>query len=254
MTATAAATDQLCIDTIRTLSMDMVQKANSGHPGLPMGMAPVAYLLFAEVMNHNPADPQWPDRDRFVLSAGHGSALLYSVLHLSGYDLPLEQLERFRQWESLTPGHPERDRVHVTPGVEVTTGPLGQGFANGVGMAIAERFLRERYGAEVQDHRIYAIVSDGDLMEGIGSEAASLAGHLGLGRMVYLYDDNDVSLDGPTALSFESEDVSKRFEAYGWQVLEVADANDLEALRGTIRTARGADDQPTLIRVKSIIG
>jgi len=254
MTATTAATDQLCIDTIRALSMDMVQKANSGHPGLPMGMAPVAYLLFAEVMNHDPADPQWPDRDRFVLSAGHGSALLYSSLHLSGYDLPMAQLERFRQWESLTPGHPERDRVHVTPGVEVTTGPLGQGFANGVGMAIAERFLRERYGAGVQDHRIYAIVSDGDLMEGIAAEAASLAGHLKLGRLVYLYDDNDISLDGPTGLSFESEDVGKRFEAYGWQVLEVGDANDLEALRGAIRTAQGNEDEPTLIRVKSIIG
>jgi transketolase len=254
MTATAAATEQLCIDTIRTLSMDMVQKANSGHPGLPMGMAPAAYLLFAEVMDHNPADPHWPDRDRFVLSAGHGSALLYSVLHLSGYDLPLEQLERFRQWESLTPGHPERDRVHVTPGVEVTTGPLGQGFANGVGMAIAERFLRERYGAEVQDHHIYAIVSDGDLMEGIASEAASLAGHLRLGRLVYLYDDNDISLDGPTGLSFETEDVGKRFEAYGWQVLEVGDANDLEALRGAIRSGQNNDEQPTLIRVKSIIG
>ncbi|MCW2967629.1 MAG: tkt [Solirubrobacteraceae bacterium] len=213
MTATAAATDQLSIDTIRALSMDGVQKANSGHPGLPLGMAPVAYLLFAEVMNHNPADPHWPDRDRFVLSAGHGSMLLYSALHLSGYDLPLDQLERFRQWGSLTPGHPERDRVHVTPGVEVTTGPLGQGFANGVGMAIAERFLRERYGADVQDHHIYAIVSDGDLMEGIASEAASLAGHLRLGRLIYLYDDNDISLDGPTSLSFQTEDVSKRFEA-----------------------------------------
>ena len=254
MTATAAATDQLCIDTIRTLSMDGVQKANSGHPGLPMGMAPVAYLLFAEVMNHNPADPHWPDRDRFLLSAGHGSMLLYSVLHLAGYDLPLDELKRFRQWGSLTPGHPERDRVHVTPGVEVTTGPLGQGFANGVGMAIAERFLRERYGADVQDHHVYAIVSDGDLMEGVASEAASLAGHLRLGRLIYLYDDNDISLDGPTSLSFESEDVGKRFEAYGWQVLEVGDANDLEALRGAIRTAQGADDQPTLIRVKSIIG
>ena len=172
----------LSIDTIRTLSMDGVQAANSGHPGLPLGMAPVAYLLFAEVMKHNPRDPRWPDRDRFVLSAGHGSMLLYSALHLSGYDLPLDELKRFRQWGSLTPGHPERDRVHVTPGVEVTTGPLGQGFANGVGMAIAERFLRERYGSDVIDHHVYAIVSDGDLMEGIASEAASLAGHLRLGR------------------------------------------------------------------------
>src|SRR4051812_24879955 len=255
MSATSStATEQTCIDTIRTLSIDAVQQANSGHPGMPLAMAPVAYLLYADVMKHNPKDPHWPDRGRFVLSAGHGSMLLYSALHLSGYDLSLDELKRFRQWGSLTPGHPERDRVHVTPGVEVTTGPLGQGFANGVGMAIAERFLRERYGADIQDHHIYAIVSDGDLMEGIASEAASLAGHLGLGRLIYLYDDNDISLDGPTALSFESEDVSKRFEAYGWQVLEVSDANDLEALRGAIRTAQGADDQPTLIRVKSIIG
>src|SRR3954449_3266730 len=246
--------DQLSVDTIRTLSMDAVQKANSGHPGLPMGMAPAAYVLYAKVMRHNPKDPDWPDRDRFVLSAGHGSMLLYSALHLSGYDLPLDQLKNFRQWGSLTPGHPERDRVHVTPGVEVTTGPLGQGFAHGVGMAIAERFLRERYGSDIQDHHIYAIVSDGDLMEGIASEAASLAGHLGLGRLIYLYDDNDISLDGPTALSFETEDVGKRFEAYGWQVLEVSDANAIEALRGAIRTAQGADDLPTLIRVKSIIG
>ena len=163
--------------------MDAVQQANSGHPGLPMGMAPAAYLLFAEVMKHDPKDPEWPDRDRFVLSAGHGSMLLYAALHLAGYDLPLDELKSFRQWGSLTPGHPERDRVHVTPGVEVTTGPLGQGFANGVGMAIAERFLRERYGAEVQDHHVYAIVSDGDLMEGVASEAASLAGQLGLGRL-----------------------------------------------------------------------
>ena len=242
------------IDTIRTLSMDAVQQANSGHPGLPMGMAPAAYLLYAEVMKHNPRDPQWPDRDRFLLSAGHGSMLLYSALHLSGYDLPLDEIKRFRQWGSLTPGHPERDRVHETPGVEVTTGPLGQGFANAVGMAMAERFLRERYGKDVCDHRVYALVSDGDLMEGIASEAASLAGHLSLGRLIYLYDDNDVSLDGPTALSFETEDVSKRFEAYGWQVLEVADANDVEALRGAIRLAQGDEEQPTLIRVKSIIG
>src|SRR3954452_16652308 len=210
--------DRLSIDTIRTLSMDAVQKANSGHPGMPMAMAPAAYLLYTRFLRHNPKDPHWPDRDRFVLSAGHGSMLLYSALHLSGYELPLDELKRFRQWGSLTPGHPERDRVHITPGVEITTGPLGQGFANGVGMAMAERFLREHFGAEVQDHRIYAIVSDGDLMEGIASEAASLAGHLGLGRLIYLYDDIDISLDGPTELSFETEDVAKRFEAYGWDV------------------------------------
>ncbi|MDX6685404.1 MAG: transketolase, partial [Baekduia sp.] len=246
--------DQLSVDTIRTLSMDAVQKANSGHPGLPMGMAPAAYVLYAKVMRHNPKDPDWPDRDRFVLSAGHGSVLLYSVLHLSGYDLPLDELKKFRQWGSLTPGHPERDRVHVTPGVEVTTGPLGQGFANGVGMAMAERFLREKYGKEVMDHFTYAIVSDGDMMEGIASEAASIAGQYGLGRLVYLYDDNSISLDGPTSLSFNTEDVGKRFEAYGWHVLEVHDANDLVALEAAITEGRRETDKPTLVRVKSIIG
>jgi transketolase len=254
MAASKTAIDQLSVDTIRTLSMDAVQAANSGHPGLPMGMAPAAYVLFAKVMRHDPKDPDWPDRDRFILSAGHGSMLLYSALHLSGYDLPLDQLKQFRQWGSETPGHPERDRVHVTPGVEVTTGPLGQGFANGVGMAIAERFLRDRYGADVVDHHIYAIVSDGDLMEGIASEAASLAGHLGLGRLVYLYDDNSISLDGPTALSFDSEDVTKRFEAYGWHVLEVHDGNDLVAIQAAVEEGKKIDDKPTLVRVRSIIG
>jgi transketolase len=246
--------DRLSVDTIRTLSMDAVQRANSGHPGLPMGMAPAAYVLFTRIMRHNPRDPQWPDRDRFVLSAGHGSMLLYSVLHLTGYDVSMEDIKAFRQWGSITPGHPERDRVHVTPGVEVTTGPLGQGFANGVGMAMAERFLRERYGKEVMDHFVYAIVSDGDLMEGISSEAASLAGHLGLGRIVYLYDDNDISLDGSTELSFSTEDTTKRFEAYGWHVREVHDANDLVALQAAIEEGRREDDRPSLIRVKSIIG
>jgi transketolase len=243
--------DQLCIDTIRTLSMDAVQKANSGHPGMPMAMAPAAYVLYAKVMRHNPRDPQWPDRDRFVLSAGHGSMLLYSALHLSGYDLPMEELKNFRQWESMTPGHPERGEA---PGVEVTTGPLGQGFANGVGMALAERFLRERFGREVQNHHIFGIVSDGDLMEGIASEAASLAGHLGLGHIVYLYDDNDISLDGPTSLSFSTEHVTDRFEAYGWHVLEVHDANDTVAIAAAIDDGKKVDDRPTLIRVKSIIG
>jgi transketolase len=246
--------DQLCIDTIRTLSMDAVQKANSGHPGLPMGMAPAAYVLYAKVMDHDPSDPDWPDRDRFLLSAGHGSMLLYSVLHLSGYGVSMDEIKRFRQWGSITPGHPERDRVHVTPGVEVTTGPLGQGFANGVGMAMAERFLRERYGTDVMDHHVYAIVSDGDLMEGIASEAASLAGHLGLGRLVYLYDDNDISLDGPTELSFETEDVAKRFEAYGWDVRSVHDANDIVALESAIKAGQDETERPTLIRVKSVIG
>jgi transketolase len=246
--------EQLSVDTIRALAMDAVQAANSGHPGLPMGMAPVAYVLFTRVMRHNPKDPDWPDRDRFILSAGHGSMLLYSALHLSGYDLPLDELKRFRKWGSLTPGHPERDRVHVTPGVEVTTGPLGQGFANGVGMAIAERFLREHFGPEVMDHHIFAVVSDGDLMEGIAAEAASLAGQLGLGRLVYVYDDNDISLDGPTSLSFDVEDVTKRFEAYGWHVLEVHDANDIVALEAAINEGKREDTRPTLIRVKSIIG
>jgi transketolase len=241
------------ISTIRALAMDTVQKANSGHPGLPLGMAPAAYLLSTRIMRHNPRDPQWKDRDRFILSAGHGSALQYVMLHLAGYDVSLEDLKAFRQWGSITPGHPERDLVHVTPGVEVTTGPLGQGFANGVGMAMAERFLRERFGSEVQDHHTYAIVSDGDLMEGIASEAASLAGHLRLGRLVYLYDDNDISLDGPTSLSFK-EDVSGRFEAYGWHVEHVADVEDLTALEQAIDRAVRDEERPSLIRVRSIIG
>src|SRR3954466_1959224 len=245
--------ERLSIDTIRTLSMDAVQKANSGHPGMPMAMAPAAYLLYTRFMRHNPKDPTWPDRDRFVLSAGHGSMLLYSVLHLSGYDLSMDELKRFRQWESLTPGHPERDKVHVTPGVEVTTGPLGQGFANGVGMAIAERFLRAKFGEEVQNHRVFAICSDGDLQEGIASEAASLAGHLRLGRLVYLYDDNSVQLDGPTEESF-SEDVPKRFEAYGWHTLTVDDVNDLDQLSGAIQKGIDEEQRPTLISVKTIIG
>jgi transketolase len=247
------AIDGQCIDTIRVLAMDAVQQANSGHPGLPMGMAPAAYLLFTRFMRHNPKDPAWPDRDRFVLSAGHGSMLLYAALHLSGYDLPMDELKRFRQWGSLTPGHPERDRTHVTPGVELTTGPLGQGFANGVGMAIAERYLREHFGAEVQDHRVFAICSDGDIQEGIASEAASLAGHLGLGRLVYLYDDNRVQLDGPTINAF-SEDVNKRFDAYGWHTLVVDDVNDIDQLSAAIQAATEEKDRPTLIRVRSIIG
>jgi transketolase len=242
--------DLLAVNTIRTLSMDAVQQANSGHPGMPMGMAPVAFVLFAEVMRHNPRDPHWPDRDRFVLSAGHGSMLLYSALHLSGYDVTLDDIEHFRQWESRTPGHPE---VHHTPGVETTTGPLGQGFGNAVGMALAERFLRERYGAEVMDHRIFGICSDGDLMEGVSSEAASIAGHLGLGHLTFLYDDNHISIDGDTALSFDTENVEQRFEAYGWHVQHVDDANDLDALRRTIAAAVAEDERPSLIRVRSTI-
>ncbi|HEX7299828.1 MAG TPA: transketolase [Solirubrobacteraceae bacterium] len=242
--------DRLAVDTIRTLAMDAVQKANSGHPGMPMGMAPVAYLLFKEVMRHNPRDPHWQDRDRFVLSAGHGSMLLYAVLHLCGYDVTLDDLKGFRQWESRTPGHPE---VHHTPGVETTTGPLGQGFANAVGMALAERFLRERFGAEVQDHRIFGICSDGDLMEGVSAEAASIAGHLGLGRLVFLYDDNHISIDGDTALSFDTEDVEARFRAYGWHTQAVEDANDLDALRAAIAAAVDEQERPSLIRVRSTI-
>ena len=238
------------ITTIRGLSMDAVQRANSGHPGLPLAMAPAAYVLFARVMKHDPSAPDWPDRDRFVLSAGHGSMLLYSVLHLAGYDLPLAELERFRQWGSRTPGHPERSSF----GIETTTGPLGQGFANGVGMAMAERFLRDRYGHDVCDHHVFALCSDGDLMEGVSAEAASLAGHLGLGRLVYLYDDNRITIDGPTDLAFATEDVEARFAAYGWHTLAVDDANDVDALETAILAARAEEDRPSLVRVRSVIG
>jgi transketolase len=237
--------DQLCINTIRTLAMDGVQKAKSGHPGMPMGMADVAYILWTRFLKHNPADPAWPNRDRFVLSAGHGSMLLYSLLHLTGYDLPLDELKRFRQWDSRTPGHPEHG---LTPGVETTTGPLGQGFANGVGMAIAERFLAatfNRPGFLIFDHYTYAIVSDGDLMEGISHEAASLAGHLGLGKIVYLYDDNEISIEGSTDLAF-TEDVPARFRAYGWHVQEV-DGYDLPGIEAAIRAARGESERPSLV-------
>ena len=243
--------DRLCVDTVRALAMDAVERAQSGHPGLPMAMAPAAYLLYTRYLRHNPRDPHWPDRDRFVLSAGHGSMLLYAVLHLCGYDLPLRELQRFRQWGSRTPGHPEYGE---TPGVETTTGPLGQGFANGVGMAMAERFLRERYGAEVMDHRVFALCSDGDLMEGVSAEAASLAGHLGLGRLVYLWDDNGITIDGPTSLSYATEDVEGRFRAYGWDVVAVEDANDLGALSSAIESAVLEEDRPSLVRVRSVIG
>ena len=208
------------------LSVDMVQEANSGHPGMPMGAAPMAYVLWTKFLKHNPRNPSWPDRDRFLLSAGHGSALLYSLLHLTGYPLSLDELKRFRQWGSKTPGHPEYGE---TPGVESTTGPLGQGFATGVGMAIAERFLAatfNRPGLSIVDHYVYGIVSDGDLMEGVAAEAASLAGHLKLGKIIYLYDNNGISLAGETKLIF-TEDVARRFEAYGWQVLSVEDGNDV---------------------------
>ena len=244
--------DQLCVNTIRTLAMDGVQKANSGHPGMPMGMADAAYVLWTQFLKHNPADPTWADRDRFVLSAGHGSMLLYSLLYLTGYNLPLEQLKQFRQWESLTPGHPE---YGDTPGVETTTGPLGQGFATGVGMALAERLLAARLnrpGFEVVGHHTYGIVSDGDLMEGISHEAASLAGHLGLGKLIYLYDDNQITIEGNTALAF-SEDIVGRFEAYGWQVLAV-DGHDRAAIAGAIEQAQADTERPSLIICRTHIG
>jgi transketolase len=232
--------------------MDGVQKANSGHPGMPMGMAAVAYVLWTRFLRHNPKNPQWPDRDRFVLSAGHGSMLIYSLLHLTGYDLPLEELKRFRQWGSKTPGHPEYREI---PGVEVTTGPLGQGFGTGVGMAIAARHLAARVntpGFPIIDHLIYAIVSDGDLMEGVSSEAASLAGHLKLGNLIYLYDDNHITIEGNTSLAF-SEDVAKRFEAYGWHVQKI-DGYDLKAIEGAIRAAQAVNDRPSMISVRTHIG
>jgi transketolase len=244
--------DQLAIDTIRTLSIDAVQKANSGHPGAPMGAAPMAYVLWTRFLRHAPTQPDWPDRDRFVLSAGHASMLLYSLLHLTGYAVSLEELESFRQWGSITPGHPE---YGLTPGVDATTGPLGQGFANAVGMAIAERRLAyefDRPGHSIVDHRTFVIASDGDMQEGIASEAASLAGHLRLGKLTVLYDDNHVQLDGPTAMAF-SEDVPKRFEAYGWHTQRVADGNDLAAIEGAIDAAL-ADERPSLIAVRTHIG
>ena len=244
--------DQLSINTIRMLAVDAVETASSGHPGMPMGTAALAYVLWMRFLKHNPANPQWPDRDRFVLSAGHGSMLLYSLLHLTGYDLPLDQLKEFRQWGSRTPGHPE---YGMTPGVETTTGPLGQGFANGVGMAIAEAFLAERFnrpGHTIVDHYTYAIVSDGDLMEGVASEAASLAGHLQLGKLIYLYDDNDISIDGSTDLTF-TERVDKRFDAYGWHVQEIADGNDVAAIDAALRTAQNERTKPSLIIVHTHI-
>ncbi len=245
--------DTRCVNAIRMLAVDMVEQADSGHPGMPMGAAPMAYVLWTRYLRCNPKNPAWPDRDRFVLSAGHGSALLYALLHLSGYDLPLEEIKRFRQWGSLTPGHPERGE---TPGVEVTTGPLGQGFANGVGLAMAERYLAARFnrpGFEVVDHHTYGICSDGDLMEGIAAEAASLAGHLGLGRLIYLFDNNHISLAAETRIAF-TEDVGRRFEAYGWQVLEVEDGNDLAAIDRALAEARQERARPSLIMVTTQIG
>ena len=245
--------DNLSINTIRFLSIDAVQKANSGHPGLPMGAAPFAYVLWTRFLKHNPSDPLWFDRDRFVLSAGHGSMLLYSLLYLTGYDLPLDQIKQFRQWGSMAPGHPERG---VTPGVEVTTGPLGQGFGNGVGMAMAEAFLSARYnrpGYKIIDHYTYGLVSDGDLMEGVAAEAASLAGHLRLGKLIYLYDNNHVTLSAATDLTF-TEDVEKRFVAYGWHTQSIADGNDLEAVERAIENAQREKDRPSLILVHTHLG
>ncbi|MDR5682911.1 MAG: transketolase [Armatimonadota bacterium] len=244
--------DQLCINTIRTLAMDAVQHADSGHPGAPMGFAPAAYVLWTRFLRHNPRNPRWVDRDRFVLSAGHASMLLYALLHLTGYDLSLEEIRNFRQWGSRTPGHPE---FGLTPGVEATTGPLGQGFANGVGMAIAERHLAatfNRPGHEIVDHYTYAMVSDGDLMEGVSSEAASMAGHLQLGKLIYLYDRNRVTLAAGVDVTF-TEDVARRFEALGWHTQDVDDGNDLDAIEQAIRRAREEIDRPSLILVRTEI-
>jgi transketolase len=258
------ALDQLSINTLRFLAVDQVEAAKNGHPGAPLGCAPIAYLLFHKFMKYNPKDPLWSDRDRFVLSNGHASALLYGVLHLAGYDLPMEQLKQFREWGSHTAGHPEYGE---TPGVEVTTGPLGQGFAMAVGLAIAEKHLAAVYNNSGDthfedskgesktpvDHRTYVLCGDGDLMEGISHESASLAGTLGLGKLIVLYDDNLISLDGPTELSY-TEDVTKRFESYHWHVQMVEDGNDLVALTKAIEAAQAETTKPSLIRVRTVIG
>jgi len=254
LSTVAKSIDELCVDTIRTLAIDAVQKANSGHPGLPLGAAPMAYVLWSRHLKHNPRDPEWPDRDRFVLSAGHGCMLWYCLLYLTGYDLTLDDLRAFRQWGSRTPGHPE---YRVTPGVEATTGPLGQGTANAVGMAMAERYLARRFnrpGHEIVNHRTFAIVSDGDLMEGISNEASSLAGHLKLGKLTFLYDSNGVSLDGPTSMAF-TEDVGRRYEGLGWQVLKVEDGNtDLDGIDRALAAAEQETRRPTIIIVRTTIG
>lgn len=244
--------DQLCVDTIRTLAIDAVQKANSGHPGMPMGMADVAYVLYQKFMRHSPSNPKWINRDRFVLSAGHGSMLLYSLLHLTGYDVTMDDIKQFRQWGSRTPGHPEFGH---TPGVETTTGPLGQGFANGIGMAFAEAHLAAKLNTpdyQVVNHFTYAIVSDGDLMEGISHEAASFAGHQKLGKLIYLYDDNNISIEGDTSIAF-TDDTQKRFEAYGWHVQKI-DGHDRDAIENAIKLAQKASDKPSLICCKTKIG
>ena len=243
--------EQLAINVIRGLAMDAPQRAGNGHPGTAMALAPTAHVLWTRIMRHDPSEPDWPDRDRFILSCGHASILLYSMLYLTGYGLTLEDLTEFRQWGSRTPGHPE---VHHTKGVEVTTGPLGQGFANGVGMGIAERYLRSRFGADVCDHHTFVLCSDGDLMEGISHEAASLAGHLGLGRLVYIYDDNHITIDGRTELAYD-DDAGRRFEAYGWHVQQVGEIfNDTDALEASIRAAMAEEDRPSFIRLRTHIG
>ena len=245
--------DQIAINTIRFLAIDMVEKANSGHPGAPMGQAAMAYVLWTRHLKHSPADPTWLNRDRFVLSCGHASTLLYSLLHLSGYALSLEDLQSFRQFESKTPGHPELDSE---VGIETTTGPLGQGLGNAVGIAMAERILAARFNRDdypVIDYNTWVFASDGDLMEGVASEASSIAGHLGLGKLIVAYDDNRISIDGPTSLAF-SEDVAKRYESYGWHVLRVVDGNDLEALDGAFAAAKEETDRPSLISVRTHIG
>jgi len=247
-----ATIDNLCVNTIRTLSMDAVQKANSGHPGAPMGLAPAAYALWTRIMKHNPENPGWIDRDRFVLSAGHASMVLYSLLYLSGYDVSLDDLKNFRQWGSKTPGHPEFGH---TPGVETTTGPLGQGFANAVGMAMAERHLAARFnrpGHEIVDHYTYVVCGDGDMMEGIASEAASLAGHLGLARLICIYDDNKITIEGSTDITF-TEDVALRFKAYNWHILNVDDGNDTDAIHTALETAKAETERPTLIVLRTCI-
>jgi len=249
----AVTLDELCINTLRFLAVDAVQKAKSGHPGMPMGAAAMVYVLWDRFMKHNPQDPHWVDRDRFILSAGHASAMLYSLLYLTGYDLPLEEIKQFRQWGSKTPGHPE---YGLAPGVEVTTGPLGQGFANGVGMAIAERWLAEHYNRpenEIINHYTYVICSDGDMMEGVSSEAASMAGKLKLGKMIYLYDDNNVSIEGSTDITF-TEDVAKRFESYDWQVIDNIDGMDIASVDSAISAARAEKDRPSLVICKTVIG
>ncbi|HTZ07839.1 MAG TPA: transketolase, partial [Acidimicrobiales bacterium] len=243
--------EQLGINVVRGLAMDAPQRADSGHPGTAMALAPLGHVLFTRIMRYDAADPQWPDRDRFILSNGHACILQYAFLYLTGYGLTLDDIKQFRQWGSRTPGHPE---VHLTTGIEVTTGPLGQGFGDGVGMGIAERWLRARFGSDLVDHHTFVLCGDGDLMEGISNEAASLAGHLGLGRLIYVYDDNHITIDGDTALAY-SDNVVERFEAYGWHAENVGEiADDLDALEAALRRAMAVEDRPSIITLRSHIG